>query len=65
VPSLRLNSQICSFCYDMLESSTVTVVPLSSTNYSSWKVQCKIALIKEGLCSIVNGTETEPEGNAD
>jgi len=64
-PSLRLNNQICSFCYDMAESRTVTVVPLSSTNYATRKVQCKMALIKEGLWSILNGTETEPEGNAD
>jgi len=64
-PSLGLNSQIRSFCYDMAESRTVTVVPLSSTNYATWKVQCKMALIKEGLWSIVNRTETEPEGNAD
>ena len=48
----------------MAESRTVTVVLLSSTNYATWKVQCKMVLIKEGLWSIVNGTETEPEGNA-
>lgn len=49
----------------MAESKTVAVVPLSSTNYSTWKIQCKMALIKEGVWSIVNGTETEPEGNAE
>ena len=50
----------------MAESKTVAVVPLSNTNYSTWKVQCKMALIKEGLLwNIVNGTETEPEGNAE
>ena len=49
----------------MAESKTVAVVPLSSTNYSMWKIQCKMALIKEGVWSIVNGTETEPEGNAE
>ena len=42
----------------MAESRTVTVVPLSSTNYTTWKVQCKMALIKEGLWNIVNRTET-------
>jgi len=46
----------------MAESRVVTVVPLSNTR---WKVQCKMALIKEGLWNIVNGTEVEPEGNAD
>ena len=49
----------------MAESKTVAVVPLSSTNYSTWKIQCKMALIKEGLWNIVNGTETEPEGNSE
>ena len=48
----------------MAESRTVTVVPLSSTNYATWKVQCKMTLIKEGLWNIVNGTKTELEGNA-
>lgn len=41
----------------MAESKTVAVVPLSGANYSTWKIQCKMALIKEGLWSIVNGTE--------
>ena len=49
----------------MAESKVVAVVPLSNTNYSTWKVQCKMALVKEGLWNIVNGTETEPEGNAE
>ena len=48
----------------MAESETVAVVPLSSTNYSTWKIQCKMVLIKEGMWSILNGTETEPKGNA-
>ena len=44
----------------MAESRTVAVVPLNSTNYPTWKIQCKMALIKEGLWDIVNGTETAP-----
>ena len=44
----------------MAESKTVVVVPLSSTNCSTWKIQCKMALIKEGLWGIVNETETAP-----
>ena len=35
----------------MAESKIVAVVPLNSTNYSTWKIQCKMALIKEGLDS--------------
>ncbi len=36
------------------------MVPLKGTNYATWKVQCKMALIKEGLWSIVDETETAP-----
>ena len=49
----------------MAESKTVAVVPLSSTNYSTWKIQCKMALIKEGLWGIVNETETAPTEGAE
>ena len=49
----------------MAESKIVAVVPLNSTNYSTWKIQCKMALIKEGLWGIVNGTERAPTENAD
>ena len=45
----------------MAESrSTVAVVPLNGTNYVTWKVQCKMALMKEGLWKIVEGTEVAP-----
>ena len=51
----------------MAESrSTVAVVPLNGTNYATWKVQCKMALMKEGLWNIVQGTEEAPSvENAD
>ena len=49
----------------MAESKTVTVVPLNGSNYPTWKVQCRMALMKDGLWGIVNGTETPPgEANA-
>ena len=38
------------------------MVPL---NYSTCKIQCKMALIKEGLWGIVNGTERAATKNAD
>ena len=44
----------------MAESKTVAVVPLNRTNYSTWKVQCKMALVKDGLWGIVNGSERAP-----
>ena len=40
--------------------------PLCGSNYPTWKVQCRMALVKDGLWNIVNGTETIPDGgNAD
>ena len=30
-----------------------------------WKINCKMALVKEGVWSIINVIETEPEGNAE
>ena len=46
----------------MAESKTVTIIPLSGKNYptSTWKVQCRMALMMENLWSIINGTERPP-----
>ena len=49
----------------MAESKTVAVVPLNSSNYSTWKIQCKMALIMDGLWGIVNGTQTAPTEGAE
>ena len=49
----------------MAESKTVAVVPLNSSNYSTWKIQCKVALIKDSLWGIVNWTETAPTEGAE
>jgi len=47
----------------MAESKIATaVVPLNGTNYPTWKVQCKMALMKEGLWKIVTGEEVAPTG---
>ena len=47
------------------ESKTVTVVPLNGANYPTWKVQCRMALMKDGLWNIVNGTENIPAGDGE
>ena len=39
---------------------SVAIVPLKGSNYPTWKVQCRMVLMKEGLWSIVNGTELSP-----
>lgn len=38
----------------------MTVVPLNGSNYPTWKVQCRMALMKEGVWNIVNGLERPP-----
>lgn len=53
--------QVCVKDASMAESRTVAVVPLKRSNYRTWKVQCKMALMKEGLWGIVEGTETAPD----
>ena len=45
---------------EMAEVRTVAVTPLNGSNYATWKVQCKMALMKEGLWNIVAGTEVAP-----
>ena len=39
---------------------TVTLIPLNGSNYPAWKVQYRMALMKDGLWNIVKGTETPP-----
>ena len=44
----------------MAEIKTVSIVPLTGANYATWKIQCQMALMKEGLWKIVNGSEKAP-----
>ena len=39
-----------------------SLVPLNGKNYPTWKVQCRMALVKDNLCDIVRGTETLADG---
>ena len=48
----------------MATNNTVSVIPLKGTNYPTWKVQCQMALMKDGLWAIVNGSEERPTGDA-
>ena len=36
------------------------MAPLRETNYATWKVQCRMTLMREGLWSIVNKEEVMP-----
>ena len=49
----------------MADAKAVSIVPLSGTNYPTWKVQCRMALIREGLWGIVAGTEGCPDSATD
>ena len=42
------------------DSKNVALVPLNGKNYSTWKVQCRMALMRDGLWDIVNNKEKIP-----
>ncbi len=46
------------------ESKTVAIVPLNGSNYPTWKVQCRMALLRDGLWDLMNGIETAPREDA-
>ncbi len=46
------------------ESKTVVIVPLNGSNYPMWKVQCRMAFLRDGLWDLVNGIETAPREDA-
>ena len=45
----------------MAEMKTVSIVPLNGKNYPTWKVQCRMALMKDGLWGIARGIVSETE----
>ena len=50
----------------MAEMKTVSIVPLNGKNYPTWKVQCRMTLMKDGLWRIVSETERDPgDGEAE
>lgn len=49
----------------MADSKQAVIVPLTGSNYATWKVQCTMALKKEGVWGVVSGTETAPAEDAD
>ena len=44
------------------EGKTVSIVALNGNNYATWKIQCRMALIREGVWGIVSETEAAPDG---
>ena len=63
-PDFVVASLLC-LLFAMSEMKTVAVVPLNGTNYPTWKLQCRMALMKDGLWGIVSGTESAPNREAD
>ena len=62
VPYIRALFKLISVTCEMAESMRLAaVVPLNGKNYPTWKIQCRMALMKEGLWSIVSEEETEPQ----
>ena len=46
-----------------MESKVVLVVMLNGTNYETWKIQCRMILIRDGLWNIVNGQEVTTDAS--
>ena len=38
-------------------------IVLNGSNYPTWKIQCKMALMKDGLWGFVNGMERIPDSS--
>ena len=43
-----------------METKSVLIVPLNGKNYATWKVQCRMALMKDNVWNIVNQIEESP-----
>ena len=43
-----------------LSKSAVTVSQLNGSNYGTWKIQCKMAQVKDGLWGVVDNTDPAP-----
>ena len=46
--------------FNMAELKSV-IVPLNGSNYATWKVQCRMALMKEDVWGLVDETESAPD----
>ena len=48
-----------------MSNTSELITKLNGDNYASWKLQVRMALIRDDLWEIVNGTETEPPAGGD
>jgi len=44
----------------MADVKSSGIIPLNDSNYPTWKIQVRMALMKDGLWNIVNGKESAP-----
>ena len=63
-PVFVVASLLC-LLFAMSEMKTGVVVPLNGTKYPTWKLQCRMALMKGGLWGIVNGIKSAHNREAD
>ena len=47
------------------ELKSVGIIPLNGSNYPTWKLQCRISLMRNGVWSIMNGSENSPPEDGD
>ena len=52
----------CDICDKMASDHKSSVIALNGKNYATWKIQCRMSLMKDGLWNIVSGQETQPTG---
>ena len=46
-----------------LNDKTASIIALNGKNYPSWKVQCRMALMRDSVWGIVAKTEVSPDPN--
>ncbi len=44
-----------------MATKTMSVEPLIGSNYPTWKLQCQMTLMRDGLWELVDGSEVEPD----
>ena len=48
-----------------MSDSKSSIVPLNGSNFATWKVQCRMALMRDDLWGYVDGTEVVPDRSDD
>ena len=58
-----------TFCLDKMATGKAvvhaTIIPLDGSDYTTWKLQCQMELMKDGLWDIVTGTTVRPARDED